>query len=221
VAPQPIGSPCYVIRTKMVCEHMLVCCNIDIIQGVPDLKSTLVENLNQPLGMTLLDGYLYVGNTDGLVRFQYVDGATTLTRKPEKVLTLPMGGYNVSYLVVNDAWLKFMLTLSPSKNHWTRNVIRGREPGTLLVTVGSASNIAEHGMEEEHHRACMLEVDLRAPRDPVTGEAKVTVYASGIRNPVGLDVNPANGEIWTACNERDLLGDVCGWCSSVLGMGVL
>lgn len=146
--------------------------------GVFEVRATFVDGLNQPFGMALLGERFYVGNTDGVVVFDYEPGATSLNGPGRKILDLPAGGYN---------------------NHWTRNIVAAPEGGKLFVTVGSASNVAEHGIEEEHRRACILEID------PDGGNE--FLYASGLRNPVGLDFEPRTGVMWTAVNERDELGD--------------
>lgn len=92
-----------------------------------------------------------------------------------------------------------IVSLPARGNHWTRNVVANREGTKLYVSVGSSSNIGENGMERESRRANIIEINPDG-----SGE---TVYASGLRNPVGMDLNPANGELWTVVNERDGLGD--------------
>ena len=147
--------------------------------GKPDLRETFLENLNKPFGMLVVGNSFYVANTDGLYKFPYQEGQTTLKdAEGQKITDLPAGGYN---------------------NHWTRNIITNEAKDKIFISVGSASNVAEHGLEEEKRRANILVVDLNG------GNEKV--YASGLRNPVGMDWNPANGELWTAVNERDELGD--------------
>ncbi|WP_343526412.1 sorbosone dehydrogenase family protein [Sphingomonas sp.] len=143
--------------------------------GVADLKTPFLTGLNSPFGMVLFDGYLYVGDTDALVRVPYRDGETKITAKPEKVVPLKPGG-----------------------NHWARNVIASGDGQTLFVTVGSASNVAENGMDVEKDRAAILRV---WPKDKNWG-----IYASGLRNPNGMALNPKNGRLWTVVNERDMLG---------------
>ena len=103
--------------------------------GVAETKSVFMTGLNSPFGMTLLDGQLYIGNTDALVRVPYTDGATKITAKPELVIKLNPGG-----------------------NHWARNVIAAADGKTLYVGVGSSSNIAENGMDAEKYRANILQV---------------------------------------------------------------
>ncbi|EWY42176.1 sorbosone dehydrogenase [Skermanella stibiiresistens SB22] len=146
--------------------------------GFPEIRETFLEGMNQPFGMALLGDTLYVANTDGVLAFPYVTGQTRMEAKGVKILDLPAGGYN---------------------NHWTRNIRVGPDGTKLYVTVGSASNVAEHGIEEEHRRAAILEINPDG-----SGER---LFASGLRNPVGLDWEPETGVMWTAVNERDELGD--------------
>ena len=147
--------------------------------GTFEIREPFLEDLNQPFGMLIVGNYFYVANTDGLYRYPYKQGQTSLKDKNgEKILTLPAGGYN---------------------NHWTRNIITNEAKDKIYISVGSASNVAEHGMNEEIRRACILEVNL-------DGSGEI-IYADGLRNPVGMDWNPVNGELWTAVNERDKLGD--------------
>jgi glucose/arabinose dehydrogenase len=146
--------------------------------GKPENPVTFLSGLNQPLGMLILNNYFYVANTDGLLRYPYKEGQTNLAAKGEKILDLPAGMYN---------------------NHWTRNIIANEDGSKIYVTVGSGSNVAEHGMENEARRANILEINPDG-----SGER---VYASGLRNPVGMDWAPGSGMLWTAVNERDELGD--------------
>lgn len=146
--------------------------------GVADVRTKFLENLNQPFGMTLLGSWLYVANTDGVRRFPYRLGDTRITAPGEKIMDLPAGGYN---------------------NHWTRNIVASPDGGKLYVTVGSGSNIGEHGLENETRRANVLEINPDG-----SGER---ILASGMRNPNGLDFEPSTGQLWSVVNERDLLGD--------------
>jgi len=146
--------------------------------GQPDIRQTFMKDLNQPLGMLVQNNWFYVGNTDGIYRYPYHPGQMEITDKGEKILDLPAGGYN---------------------NHWTRNILPNADGSKLFVTVGSGSNVAEHGIEHEARRACILEINPDG-----TGER---IFASGIRNPVGLDWEPVTHTLWTAVNERDNLGD--------------
>lgn len=146
--------------------------------GTPEVRETFLTGLNQPFGMALVKDTLFIANTDALVAFPYREGQKRLDSRGMKVLDLPAGGYN---------------------NHWTRNVVANRAGTKLYVTVGSASDHAEHGTAEEMLRANILEVNPDG-----TG---LRVFASGLRNPVGLGWEPVTGKLWTAVNERDELGD--------------
>ncbi|MDB5263541.1 MAG: repeat containing protein [Adhaeribacter sp.] len=146
--------------------------------GKSEVQTTFLEDLNQPLGMLVLNNYFYVANTDGLWRYKYEPGQTKITGKGEKIMELPAGGYN---------------------NHWTRNIIAKPDGSKIYISVGSGSNVGENGMEHEVRRANILEVNPDG-----SGER---IYASGLRNPVGMDWLPGTNTLWTAVNERDNLGD--------------
>ena len=146
--------------------------------GRPEVRETFLENLSQPFGMLVLGNKFYVANTDGVLQFDYEPGATKISTAGRKILTLPAGGYN---------------------NHWTRNLLASPDGSKIYVSVGSASNVMEHGADAEVRRANILEINPDG-----SGER---IYASGLRNPVGMDWNPATGRLWTAVNERDELGD--------------
>jgi glucose/arabinose dehydrogenase len=143
--------------------------------GVAEQRSTLLEGLNSPFGMAVAGDWLYVANTDALVRFPFRVGQTRITAAAEKVVDLPAGG-----------------------NHWTRNVVVNPDSPTLFVSVGSASNIAENGLDVEKNRATILEVD------PLV--KKFRIYASGLRNANGMAFEPRTGALWTVVNERDMIG---------------
>ena len=146
--------------------------------GKADSKTVFLSGLNQPYGMLLLNNWFYVANTDGLWRYPYKTGETSITVAGQKILSLPAGGYN---------------------NHWTRN-LRANSAGTkIYISVGSGTNDAEHGLEVEARRADVLEINPDG-----SGER---VYASGLRNPAGIDFQPQSKELWASVNERDDLGD--------------
>ncbi len=146
--------------------------------GKADAKTVFLSGLNQPYGMLLLKDWFYVANTDGLWRYPYKTGETSITAAGQKILTLPAGGYN---------------------NHWTRN-LRANSAGTkIYISVGSGTNDAEHGLANEVRRADVLEINPDG-----TGER---VYASGLRNPAGIDFQPQTNELWASVNERDGMGD--------------
>ncbi len=147
--------------------------------GVAEVKTTFLQNLSQPLGMLALGNYFYVANTDSLYRYSYAAGQTAIDPATgTKILDLPKGGYN---------------------NHWTRNLLAKPDGSKIYISVGSSSNIAEHGMGEEQRRANILEINPDG-----TGER---IFASGLRNPVGMDWAPGTGALWTVVNERDFLGE--------------
>lgn len=148
--------------------------------GVADAHSVLLAGLRQPYGMVLLGDRLYVADTDGVFWVPYRPGTTTIADSVRKtrIATFSPGGYN---------------------NHWTRNLIASPDGRHLYVAIGSASNAGEYGEAEERRRANILRIDLRTLRE--------TVFADGLRNPVGMDWEPATGVLWTAVNERDELGD--------------
>jgi glucose/arabinose dehydrogenase len=146
--------------------------------GMPDSKTIFLAGLNQPYGMLILGDWFYVANTDGLWRYPYKLGATAVSGKGVKILDLPAGGYN---------------------NHWTRNLSVNSAGTKIYISVGSGSNVAEHGMENEKRRADILEINPNG-----SGER---IYASGLRNPAGIAFQPGTNVLYTAVNERDNLGD--------------
>lgn len=148
------------------------------MDGKPELRQVLLFGLNQPFGMLVLGNSLYVANTDGLMQFPFQDGQTQIKSEGKKILELPAGGYN---------------------NHWTRNIIANADQTKIFISVGSGSNVGEHGMENEIRRANILEINPDG-----TGER---IFAYGLRNPVGMGVDPYSRELWTVVNERDELGD--------------
>jgi len=145
--------------------------------GVAEERSVFLEGLHSPFGMALVGSDLYVANTDAIVKFAYREGEKRMEGKGTTIAELPAG---------------------PLNHHWTKNVVASRDGKRLYATVGSNSNVAEHGMEKEERRAAILEID------PATGASRV--YASGLRNPNGLDWHPRTGALWTVVNERDELG---------------
>ena len=146
--------------------------------GKFETREVFLGNLNKPFGMLILKDFFYVANTDGLYRYPYTNAPLKLQTQGVKILGLPAGGYN---------------------NHWTRNLIANTNGTKIYVSVGSGSNVGENGMDKEVRRANILEINPDG-----TGEK---IYASGLRNPVGMDWNPFNNELWTTVNERDGLGD--------------
>lgn len=146
--------------------------------GIAETKTTFLSNLNSPFGMALIGNTLYVANTDAILSFPYQTGSTQITAAGTKLADLPAG---------------------PINHHWTKNIIPSRDGSKLYATVGSNSNVAENGMENEVNRAAILEIDVK------TGANRL--FASGLRNPNGLAWEPQTGALWTTVNERDELGD--------------
>ena len=145
--------------------------------GVSDARTDFLTDLTSPFGMALVGDTLYVANTDAVVAFPYQEGDTAISAQPRHVADLPAG---------------------PINYHWTKSLVASADGSKLYVGVGSNSNIAEKGLDQEVNRAAVLEID------PVTGDTRV--FASGLRNPVGIDWQPDSGELWVAVNERDELG---------------
>ena len=145
--------------------------------GVAETRSTFLEGLNSPFGMALIGDKLYVADTDALLRFDYVDGATEITGQGSKIADLPAGSLNY---------------------HWTKSLAASPDGSHLYVGVGSNSNAGENGLGQEQERARILEID------PANGA--VRSFATGLRNPVGLAFEPSNGVLWAVVNERDELG---------------
>lgn len=144
--------------------------------GLPDIQQVFLSGLNMPFGMLLLNNSLYIACQDAVWKYPYSTGVLELKSARTKIADLPTEG-----------------------RHWTRNIIASPDGRKLYVSVGSASNVAEDGMEKEVKRACILEMNP-------DGTA-LKVYGSGLRNPVGMDFYPGSTALWTAVNERDEIGD--------------
>ncbi len=147
--------------------------------GDVDARHIFAENLNQPFGIVLVGEHLYVANTDAVVRFRYTPNSVRAPGQPDIVLELPY----------RDG----------DNGHWTRNIVANAEGTKLYVSVGSSSNIADNGMEAEEGRAAIWEMNPDG--------TQVRIFASGLRNPVGMSWEPTTNELWTVVNERDMLGD--------------
>jgi hypothetical protein len=145
--------------------------------GIAETRSVFLSGLNSPFGMVLVGNVLYVANTDAIVRFPYEEGQMQITAPAVKVVDLPGG---------------------PLNHHWTKNIVASSDGTKLYASVGSNSNVAENGIEKEEGRAAIWEVDLRMGTH--------RVFASGLRNPVGMAWEPETGALWTVVNERDELG---------------
>ena len=144
--------------------------------GAAELKTPLVTGLYSPFGMALIGDELFVANANALVAFPFRMGDTRITTQPRKVADLP-AGYN---------------------HHWTKSLVASPDGRWLFVGVGSNSNIGENGMAMEQGRAAIWRIDPRSGAH--------SLFAEGLRNPVGIAFNPWSGALWTAVNERDELG---------------
>lgn len=145
--------------------------------GVAETRSVFLAGLNSPFGMALVGNDFFVANTDAVMRFPYVEGTMQISSSGVPVVALPAGTIN---------------------RHWTKSLIASPDGSRLYVGVGSNSNVAERGMGKEDDRAALWEVDLRS--------GSHRIFASGLRNPVGLAWEPETGALWVAVNERDELG---------------
>jgi glucose/arabinose dehydrogenase len=145
--------------------------------GVPGVRTVFLDHLNSPFGVALVGHDLYVANTDAIVRYPYEDGQTTITAPGTKLTDLPGG---------------------PIDHHWTKSLLASPDGSKLYVGVGSNSNISENGIQAEYERAAIWEVDR------ATGTHRI--YASGVRNPTGLQWEPEAGKLWAIANERDEIG---------------
>ncbi|OAX59056.1 sorbosone dehydrogenase [Xanthomonas translucens pv. graminis] len=144
--------------------------------GVAEVRTQFLKGLYSPFGIALVGDRLYVANADALVSFPYKEGDTQISAAPSFVANLP-GGIN---------------------HHWTKSLLASRDGNKLYVGVGSNSNVAENGMDAELNRAAILEVDAHS--------GATRVFASGLRNPVGLAWQPGADTLWVVVNERDEIG---------------
>jgi glucose/arabinose dehydrogenase len=144
--------------------------------GVYESQGVFADNLDAPYGLALINGSIYVANQGSLVRFDYRDGQTTASGPPTLVAELP-SAYN---------------------HHWTKAMVASPDGRFLYVGIGSNSNITERGMEAELERARIWQID------PKTGAHKP--FATGLRNPTALAMQPGTGQLWAVVNERDEIG---------------
>jgi glucose/arabinose dehydrogenase len=145
--------------------------------GVAEIRTTFARGLKSPFGMVLVGQTLYVANTDGVVSFPYRGGETQVSGPGTPVFDLPG---------------------PPINHHWTKNLAASPDGTQLYATVGSNSNVGDNGVAAEEGRAAIWQYDLATHRR--------RLYASGLRNPNGLDFDPATGALWTVVNERDEIG---------------
>jgi len=163
---------------------------VSVYRGVkPDgsfaQHEVFASDLSRPFGLAFYPGgpdpkFLYVGSTASVDRYSYQNGDLKARGKPETIVSnLPTG------------------TLVGGPGHWTRDVVFSKDNSKMLVAVGSHSNVSDNFLEKR--RADILEFNP-------DGSAE-KIYASGIRNPVGLAIDPRTGDVWTSVNERDEIGD--------------
>jgi len=145
--------------------------------GVPTVRSIFLDHLHSPFGVALVGHDLYVADTDAILRFPYVDGETSITAPGTKLIDLPGG---------------------PIDHHWTKSLVASPDGSKLYVGIGSNSNITENGIGAELGRADIWEVDR------ATGASRI--YAAGLRNPTGVQIEPTSGKLWAIVNERDEIG---------------
>ena len=145
--------------------------------GVADQRSVLLQSLHSPFGMALVGEHLYIAETDALRRYPYRPGESRITAVGEKLLDLPAGRIN---------------------HHWTKSLLASLDGRKLYIGIGSNSNVAERGLEAEVGRAAIWEFDLASSAH--------RVFASGLRNPVGMAWTDGGRTLWTVVNERDELG---------------
>ncbi len=144
--------------------------------GSYETRTVFAENLNAPYGLALVDNRLYVANQDALIRFDYQVGQTRASGAPVKLTDLP----------------------SAINHHWTKSLTAGPDGRFLYVGIGSNSNITERGMTAEVDRAMVWQVAAE------TGAHRP--YATGLRNPTALAIQPVTGQLWAVVNERDEIG---------------
>lgn len=144
--------------------------------GVYELQTVFADGLNAPYGLALVNGDLYVANQDALVRFDYEDGQTRASAPPEKIIDLP----------------------SAINHHWTKAMTASADGRFLYVGIGSNSNITERGMAAEVNRAMIWEINIES--------RSYRPYATGLRNPTALAIQPDTGQLWAVVNERDEIG---------------
>ena len=150
--------------------------------GKAERSAVFLSGLNKPFGIAFYPPgpepkWIYIGNTNEVVRFAYANGDLAARGTPEHIADLPSGS-----------------------GHSTRDIQFSPDGKTMYVSVGSASNVDDPDTTvAEKHRA-----DILAFNPDGSGQR---VYASGIRNPVGLAIQPQTGTLWCSVNERDALGD--------------
>jgi glucose/arabinose dehydrogenase len=145
--------------------------------GVPEVRTVLLQDLYSPFGVVFADNFLYVAATNAILRYPFTPGQTKITAPPT-ILTLLPGG--------------------PIDHHWTKSLTLSPDGKLIYATVGSNSNITENGMEAEKDRASVWEIDR------ASGRARI--FATGLRNSNSPNFYPGTNVLWVVVNERDELG---------------
>ncbi|WZO99948.1 sorbosone dehydrogenase family protein [Isosphaeraceae bacterium EP7] len=154
--------------------------------GKPEINAVFAEGLDRPFGIAFHPPgpnpeHVYIANTGSVIRYDYKNGDTKADGEAEAIVQdIPTGNEAVG-----------------GGGHWTRDIEFSPDGKTLFVSVGSRSNAEDDGRENRRANILAFDADGKNER----------IYASGIRNPVGLAKDPKTGEIWTSVNERDGLGD--------------
>lgn len=154
--------------------------------GKAESREVYADGLKRPFGLAFYPSgeaptHVYIANTDGVVRYPYKPGDSKAAGPAESIVTnIPSGNEAVG-----------------GGGHWTRDIVFSKDNQRMFVSVGSRSNVDDG--EEENRRACILAFTPDGKNEKL--------YASGIRNPVGLAIDPVTGTLWTSVNERDELGD--------------
>jgi glucose/arabinose dehydrogenase len=155
--------------------------------GKAQTSEVFATGLKKPFGIAFYPPgpnpeWVYVGNTDSVVRFPYKNGDLRAGGAEQKIADLPGGGH------------------LRGGGHWTRDIVFSPDGKKMLVSVGSHSNVDDTDNNSvEFHRADVLEFNPDG--------SGLRVYASGIRNCVGEAINPKTGQLWCSVNERDEIGD--------------
>ena len=145
--------------------------------GKVDSRHVFAEGLNSPFGIALANGNIFIANTDAVLWWPYEDGQTQVEGKGKVLTNLAANAPNM---------------------HWTKNLVTSEDGNSLFIASGSNSNIQENGRDSENGRARILQYDFT--------KNKKSNYAIGMRNPVGMDINPWTGDLWAVVNERDMYG---------------
>jgi glucose/arabinose dehydrogenase len=161
--------------------------------GVAETRETFAKDLTRPFGLAFWKNYLYVGDNDAVVRFTYKSGQLIADGPPEKIVDLPPSNAALDQDTADR--LQISINQTRGYNHWTRNVIFNPTGTKMYVAVGSATN----STPGDENRAAIHEYNPDG--------SGYRIFASGLRNPVGLAFFPGTETLWTAVNERDQLGD--------------